>query len=316
MAAIQRNPRDILLDTDADYQRLFEQHEKYDSELRRILNEPYLSSEDLLEEIKLKKMKLHCKDEMERIAFAYPTIARATRLNCSARLLADNLRSPLGTARGSVHCVCARHAATDRLAASSCAERCGIFTTAWSRKDIISVFRRCCSAASPSCFIGGFLAALLVALALFCFSFFRDPEREISSDPAAIVSPADGRVVVITDEENAGRPGTRISIFLAIWNVHVNRSPAAGVISKIDYRPGKFLAAWDPNASTQNEQNIFTLGHSAGEESSSSRSPAWLLVAWSPGRSRRTASPKVNASALCVSARASICGFHKAPSFW
>jgi uncharacterized protein YdcH (DUF465 family) len=68
MAAIQRNPRDILLDTDADYQRLFEQHEKYESELQRILKEPYLSSEDLLEEIKLKKMKLHCKDEMERIA--------------------------------------------------------------------------------------------------------------------------------------------------------------------------------------------------------------------------------------------------------
>ena len=55
MAAIQRNPRDILLDTDAEYQRLYEQHEKYDSELRRILKEPYLSSEDLLEEIKLKK---------------------------------------------------------------------------------------------------------------------------------------------------------------------------------------------------------------------------------------------------------------------
>src|SRR5260221_3591960 len=68
MAAIQRNPRDILLDTDADYQRLFAEHEKYDSELQRILKEPYLNSEDLLEEIKLKKMKLHCKDEMERIA--------------------------------------------------------------------------------------------------------------------------------------------------------------------------------------------------------------------------------------------------------
>ena len=68
MAAMQRNPRDILLDTDADYQRLFEQHKKYDLELQRILKEPYLSSEDLLEEIKLKKMKLHCKDEMERIA--------------------------------------------------------------------------------------------------------------------------------------------------------------------------------------------------------------------------------------------------------
>jgi uncharacterized protein YdcH (DUF465 family) len=68
MAAIQRNPRDILLDTDADYQRLYQEHEKYDSELQRILKEPYLNSEDLIEEIKLKKLKLHCKDEMERIA--------------------------------------------------------------------------------------------------------------------------------------------------------------------------------------------------------------------------------------------------------
>jgi len=104
----------------------------------------------------------------------------------------------------------------------------------------------------------------LVVFALFCFSFFRDPERAIPEDPAAIVSPADGQVVVITDETNAGRPGTRISIFLAIWNVHVNRSPAAGVISKVDYRPGKFLAAWDANASAQNEQNIFTLATANG----------------------------------------------------
>jgi phosphatidylserine decarboxylase len=100
---------------------------------------------------------------------------------------------------------------------------------------------------------------ILIGFALFCFSFFRDPERVISADPAAIVSPADGRVVVVVQEENAGRPGTRISIFLAIWNVHVNRSPSAGVIAKLEYRPGKFLAAWDRRASTQNEQNIFTL---------------------------------------------------------
>ena len=68
MAEMQRSPRDILLNADADYQRLLEQHQKYDAELQRILKEPYLSSEDLLEEIKLKKLKLHCKDEMERIA--------------------------------------------------------------------------------------------------------------------------------------------------------------------------------------------------------------------------------------------------------
>ena len=105
---------------------------------------------------------------------------------------------------------------------------------------------------------------LLAVLGLFCFSFFRDPDRQIPPDPAVIVSPADGRVVVITEEQNAGRKGTRISIFLAIWNVHVNRSPAAGVITTLDYRPGKFLAAWDPKASTQNEQNIFTLATSNG----------------------------------------------------
>lgn len=110
------------------------------------------------------------------------------------------------------------------------------------------------------------LAGLLLgAFGLFCFSFFRDPERKITPDPGAIVAPADGRVVVITDEANAGRPGTRMSIFLAIWNVHVNRSPADGVITKVDYRPGKFLAAWDANASAQNEQNIFTLSTPHGD---------------------------------------------------
>jgi uncharacterized protein YdcH (DUF465 family) len=68
MASPQRYPRDILLDADAEYQRLAEQHSKYEAELHKLTTAPYLSSEDLLEEIKLKKMKLHCKDEMERIA--------------------------------------------------------------------------------------------------------------------------------------------------------------------------------------------------------------------------------------------------------
>lgn len=68
MASFARAPRDVIFDTDAEYQRLAEQHQKYEAELLRISKEPYLSSEDLLEEIKLKKMKLHCKDEMERIA--------------------------------------------------------------------------------------------------------------------------------------------------------------------------------------------------------------------------------------------------------
>src|SRR6266403_854044 len=76
-----------------------------------------------------------------------------------------------------------------------------------------------------------FAGIILLLLAAFVFYFFRDPERIIPADPGAVVSPADGRVVVVTDEENAGRPGKRISIFLAIWNVHVNRSTAAGEIT-------------------------------------------------------------------------------------
>jgi uncharacterized protein YdcH (DUF465 family) len=68
MASVQRAPRDIPFETDAEYQRLAEQHRQYEAELQRISRSPFLNSEDLLEEIKLKKMKLHCKDEMERIA--------------------------------------------------------------------------------------------------------------------------------------------------------------------------------------------------------------------------------------------------------
>ncbi|MBS1842300.1 MAG: phosphatidylserine decarboxylase family protein [Acidobacteria bacterium] len=125
----------------------------------------------------------------------------------------------------------------------------------------------------PPLFFGGIALALhwwitagiLIALALFCFSFFRDPDRVIPTDPDAVVSPADGRVVVITEEENAGRAGTRISVFLAIWNVHVNRTPLSGAITQVKYLPGKFLAAWDPKASTQNEQNVFTLATAGGD---------------------------------------------------
>ena len=105
----------------------------------------------------------------------------------------------------------------------------------------------------------------LVFLALFVFYFFRNPERNIPMEPGVVVSPADGRVVVVKDEENAGRPGKRISVFLAIWNVHVNRSPAAGTIAKLEYKPGKFMAAWAEKASLENEQNVFTLSSEYGE---------------------------------------------------
>ena len=109
------------------------------------------------------------------------------------------------------------------------------------------------------------IATVLALFGLFCFSFFRNPERAIPAEPGAVVSPADGRVVITTDEVHGGVPGKRISIFLAVWNVHVNRTPAAGTITRLDYQPGKFLAAMRADASAQNEQNIFTLATEHGE---------------------------------------------------
>ena len=109
------------------------------------------------------------------------------------------------------------------------------------------------------------IGVILVALALFVFYFFRDPERVIPTELGAVVSPADGRIVVITDEPNNGKPGKRVSIFLAIWNVHVNRSPEAGTITDMEYRPGKFLAAMVARASAENEQNVISLSTATGE---------------------------------------------------
>ena len=96
------------------------------------------------------------------------------------------------------------------------------------------------------------LGVLLSALGLFCFSFFRDPEREISPDPEAIVSPADGRIVKVEHVGNV----TKLSIFLSIFDVHVNRSPIGGRIEAIDYKSGKFKAAFNHAASVENERNI------------------------------------------------------------
>jgi uncharacterized protein YdcH (DUF465 family) len=68
MATAQRSPRDVIFESDAEYQRLSEKHQQYEAELQKLSQSPYLNSEDLIEEIRLKKMKLHVKDEMERLA--------------------------------------------------------------------------------------------------------------------------------------------------------------------------------------------------------------------------------------------------------
>ncbi|MBP6824900.1 MAG: phosphatidylserine decarboxylase family protein [Acidobacteria bacterium] len=104
------------------------------------------------------------------------------------------------------------------------------------------------------------VAGVLLFLALFVAFFFRNPEREISTDEKTIVSPADGLIVVLkpVDPHN-DQAGTLISIFLSIFDVHVNRSPLAGTITSYDYRPGKFLVASAQRASIENEQTIITV---------------------------------------------------------
>lgn len=92
-------------------------------------------------------------------------------------------------------------------------------------------------------------------LAAFCLYFFRDPDRDVPAGDVA-VSPADGKVVAIRKE---GLDLTRISIFLNVFNVHVNRTPIAGKITEITYRQGKFHVASKPEASTQNEMNTLTV---------------------------------------------------------
>jgi phosphatidylserine decarboxylase len=100
---------------------------------------------------------------------------------------------------------------------------------------------------------------ILIFFGLFIFYFFRDPERAIPSDPGAVVSPADGRVVEIVDEALDSKMGRRVSIFLSIWNVHVQRAPVAGRIASVVYRPGKFYGAYRSAASQKNEQNVISM---------------------------------------------------------
>lgn len=96
-------------------------------------------------------------------------------------------------------------------------------------------------------------------LGIFFLWFFRDPERRIPDAPGLVVSPADGKVTCIADFEQDGKRQRRISIFLNVFNVHVNRSPIAGTITGILYQKGKFGNAMSGGSSEANEQNIVTM---------------------------------------------------------
>ena len=108
-----------------------------------------------------------------------------------------------------------------------------------------------------SCVAAWAVFAVTLGLFLFIVSFFRMPSRNWTSDASAIVSPADGKVVVIEEvepDEYYKEKRVQISVFMSPANVHVNRTPIAGNIIYNQYHPGKFLVAWHPKSSTDNER--------------------------------------------------------------
>lgn len=111
---------------------------------------------------------------------------------------------------------------------------------------------------------GTLLSFLLLGFVLF---FFRDPEREVPKGEGLVVSPADGRVVVIEPykgTEAQGEERLQISIFLSLLNVHINRAPVSGLVEEVRYRPGRFYKAYVPEASSENEQNLIRFASEGG----------------------------------------------------
>ena len=100
------------------------------------------------------------------------------------------------------------------------------------------------------------VAILPLLLGAFFLWFFRDPERIIPDTPGAIVSPADGKVTTVGQVDLNGRRLNRISIFLNVFDVHVNRTPIGGIVRNVEYRKGKFHNAMGETSSEHNEQNI------------------------------------------------------------
>ena len=103
--------------------------------------------------------------------------------------------------------------------------------------------------------VSPWFAGVLWLLALFCLYFFRDPERAIPGGPVA-VSPADGKIVAVKQDSPTLQ---RISIFLNVFDVHVNRAPVGGAIAAVEYRPGRFMVASRERCSAENEQNVITV---------------------------------------------------------
>lgn len=97
-----------------------------------------------------------------------------------------------------------------------------------------------------------------LGIALLVGFFFRDPHRKIPHERDLVLAPADGKVVDLAKQADGT---TRVSIFLSLWDVHINRSPIAGTIQDVRYHPGKFRMAFDRRASVENERNVLTVAN-------------------------------------------------------
>ena len=121
-------------------------------------------------------------------------------------------------------------------------------------------------------FVSGFLSFISLLLTIWVYYFFRDPERNPINDENYLVSPADGTVLDVSEVNGPKELGLenrkfkKISIFMNVFDCHVNRSPCSGVISEVLYKPGKFFNASLDKASEENERNYFSIKSSNGED--------------------------------------------------
>ena len=121
-------------------------------------------------------------------------------------------------------------------------------------------------------FFSTFLGLVGLILSIWVYYFFRDPERISINDDNYLISPADGEVLMVHDVEGPkelnleDKKFTKISIFMNVFDCHVNRTPCAGKISEILYKPGKFLNASLDKASEDNERNYYKINNNVGEE--------------------------------------------------
>ncbi len=111
------------------------------------------------------------------------------------------------------------------------------------------------------------LAGTLSVLTLFTVWFFRNPDPGTPTGPGLVVAPGHGKVISITEEHEPayfGGAARRITIFLSVFDVHVQRAPVSGLVEHLEYRPGKYLAAWNEKASSDNEQSLLGIETPAG----------------------------------------------------